>query len=251
LLFLEEVVTGQRTDLEAIRQRARLFGWDLSGVRAVVVAKCDNELVDSAAAAAATDAFGKEALGWARGHEVIAIAAQDSLDKAGGYQTAETFRRKLERDGGGRVVAAIGSPASDPLQLAQSHSSARDALRIAEVTGRDVVRQRSVAVERLLLSVPPGELQRFVNETIGPLAEHDQREGSQLCQSLEAYVTHANGADAARALFVHYNTLKHRLARIVEILGCDLHDPNQRVMLATALRAQRLLHGDPRRPRRV
>ena len=51
----------------------------------------------------------------------------------------------------------------------------------------------------------------------------------------------ANGLNDARALYVHYNTLRHRLERIEQILGPVLDDPEQRLNLALALRVARML----------
>ncbi|MCW2633634.1 MAG: hypothetical protein JWQ99_1, partial [Blastococcus sp.] len=65
--------------------------------------------------------------------------------------------------------------------------------------------------------------------------------GGDLCGTLAAYLGVGNGAEAARRLFVHYNTVKHRLARIVDLTGEDLHDPRTRLRLALALEARALL----------
>ena len=50
---------------------------------------------------------------------------------------------------------------------------------------------------------------------------------------------------AARLLYIHYNTMKHRMVRIEELLDVDLHNPRIRLSLAVALAArvdvQRLL----------
>lgn len=243
LLFLEEIVTGQTTDLPTIRQRARLFGWELDGTRMVIVTATSSELADSLVAAAAAEVFGRQAIAWARGQEVIAIVPEGPLG-ADSQLRAESWHQRLHAMSGGPVTVAIGSAATDPRELAASHASARAALRIAEASGMTVVQQSTVAVERLLMTMPDHDLSVFVRDTIGPLIEHDRQSGSQLCDTLEAYVTLPNGADAARELFVHYNTLKHRLARIVDILGCDLHDPRQRLALALALTGRRVLpHG--------
>ena len=49
-----------------------------------------------------------------------------------------------------------------------------------------------------------------------------------------------NAAEAARRLFIHYNTMKHRMARISELLAVDLHDPHARLKLAFALQVRKL-----------
>ena len=50
-----------------------------------------------------------------------------------------------------------------------------------------------------------------------------------------------NAADAARRLFIHYNTMKHRMSRISDLIGVDLHDPRARLKLAFALQVRKLV----------
>jgi PucR family transcriptional regulator, purine catabolism regulatory protein len=52
---------------------------------------------------------------------------------------------------------------------------------------------------------------------------------------------HAAIGTVAR-LYIHYNTMKHRMGRIVELLDVDLHDPRVRLSLAVALAARALTH---------
>lgn len=238
VLFLEELVTGQHDDPQVVRQRGRLFGWDLTGARAVVVARCAHELVDAGATASAA-ALGPDALLWTRGHDVVAVVPGRAVQSH--RPVMARWHRRLKAAGAGRTIIAVGSVVDDPLQLAESHAAARAALRIAELTGRDTVFQSTVAVERLLLGLGRGELERFVEGAIGPLIELDRVDDLELCATLEAYLTTGNGAEAARLLYIHYNTLKHRLARVTELTGVDLHDPRERVVLTVALTARHLL----------
>jgi purine catabolism regulator len=57
---------------------------------------------------------------------------------------------------------------------------------------------------------------------------------------LETYLGIGNAAEAARLLYIHYNTMKHRKGRIVELLDVDLHDPRVRLSLTVALAARTL-----------
>jgi len=75
------------------------------------------------------------------------------------------------------------------------------------------------------------------------LIEADRTGSGALCQTLETYLGIGNAAAAARALYIHYNTMKHRMVRIVELLDVDLHDPRTRLSLAVALAARALTSG--------
>ena len=92
-------------------------------------------------------------------------------------------------------------------------------------------------------------LAAFVAEQIGPLLDCDAREGGHLCSTLEVYLGVGNGAEAARRLFVHYNTLKHRLARISALLDTDLRDARRRAALTLALAGRHLGSPVPARGR--
>ena len=73
---------------------------------------------------------------------------------------------------------------------------------------------------------------------------HDVQASGDLWDTLEAYLGLGSGAAAARRLFVHYNTLKHRLRKIGELTNADLHDPRTRLALALALETRRLVVAD-------
>ena len=110
------------------------------------------------------------------------------------------------------------------------------------MTARPLVRHDELHLERILLSVDPTRLAELVSDQIGPLIEADRSGSGALCQTLETYLGIGNAAEAARLLYIHYNTMKHRMGRIVELLDVDLHDPRVRLSLAVALAARALTH---------
>jgi len=238
VLFLEELVTGPRMDEGTLRQRARLLGWHLDGPHAVLVATCDAELGDTAVAQAARSALGPHALAWCRGRAVVAITdVSPAWDRA----PERRWQEELTRLGGGAVTVAAGSVVADPAALATSHGAAQEALRVAQLTGQVAVRHENLTLERLILAAPPQQLREFVEQQVGDLVRHDEQTGGDLCRTLEVYLGLGNAAEAARRLYIHYNTLKHRLVRIADLTGADLHDPRARLQLAFALEVRALL----------
>ncbi|WP_066582770.1 PucR family transcriptional regulator [Cellulomonas timonensis] len=244
-LFLEELVSGPHLDELFVRQRSRLFGWDFSAPHAVLLARCGEELADGQVAAVTTRVLGAEALVWSRGREVVAIVPQAALDRGAIRDgvlddPADRWRRALVEIARGPVVVAVGPIAREPGALADSHAGARESLRIAEGAAREVVWHEDLAVERLLLSVPRETLDQFVDDAIGPLVRHDAEHGGDLCRTLEEFLGVGNGAEAARRLYIHYNTMKHRIARIADLTGADLHDPRTRLTLSLALEMRKV-----------
>jgi len=238
VVFLEELVTATGLDSDALAQRARLFGWDLTGTQTVVLAACTTAPPERALQTAARRALGPRAVAWLRGTQVVAIAPAQT-------RAEEPFRQALERAGGGATVVASGSPAPALTALPGSHATAQEVLRIAGVTHRETARYADLGFERLVLSLPDDRLRDFVEDQVGPLLRHDAQVDGDLCRTLEVFLGLGNAAEAARRLFVHYNTMKHRLQRIGDLLGADLHDPRTRTALALALEAHRLVGPPP------
>ncbi|MEW2285704.1 PucR family transcriptional regulator [Streptomyces sp. NPDC047841] len=84
------------------------------------------------------------------------------------------------------------------------------------------------------------DLASFVDRAIGPLRDHDHRSRPPLLPTLETYLAHAGRkAETARELHLNRQTLYNRLARIEELLGTDLDDPQTVLALSLALRARR------------
>ncbi|MYV69062.1 PucR family transcriptional regulator, partial [Streptomyces sp. SID2131] len=83
-------------------------------------------------------------------------------------------------------------------------------------------------------------LAAFVDRAIGPLQEHDRTSRPPLLPTLETYLAHAGRkAETARELHLNRQTLYNRLARVSELLGTDLDDPQTVLALSLALRARR------------
>ncbi|MFE5631475.1 PucR family transcriptional regulator [Streptomyces sp. NPDC056543] len=84
------------------------------------------------------------------------------------------------------------------------------------------------------------DLAAFVDRAIGPLRDHDRAARPPLLPTLETYLAHAGRkAETARELHLNRQTLYNRLARISELLGTDLDDPQTVLALSLALRARR------------
>ncbi|MEV5343956.1 helix-turn-helix domain-containing protein, partial [Streptomyces sp. NPDC052676] len=84
------------------------------------------------------------------------------------------------------------------------------------------------------------DLAAFVDRAIGPIRDHDRRSRPPLLPTLETYLAHAGRkAETARELHLNRQTLYNRLARIGELLGTDLDDPQTVLALSLALRARR------------
>ncbi|MFK0171471.1 PucR family transcriptional regulator [Streptomyces sp. NPDC090306] len=163
-------------------------------------------------------------------------------------RVAAALRAGVERAGmllpGNRppvvVVGAAGgwTAASAGLRHAAEAAGAAQGL-----TGQPWYDARRLDIDLLLWRLRDHpDLAAFVDRAIGPLREHDDRSRPPLLPTLETYLAHAGRkAETARELHLNRQTLYNRLARIGELLGTDLDDPQTVLALSLALRARRHL----------
>jgi hypothetical protein len=138
------------------------------------------------------------------------------------------------------VPAAIG-PTGDLAQLGRSWSLARAALRALDagaIEESGLIRADERLTDLLLLEssqlvglISARRLASF--ESLTPKAR------SRMLDTALAYVQRrGNAAAMARAMHVHPQTARYRLARLRELLGDELDDPDARFELELALRAK-------------
>jgi PucR family transcriptional regulator, purine catabolism regulatory protein len=95
---------------------------------------------------------------------------------------------------------------------------------------------------RLLASIPVAELAAMAQEALGPLGDPALPGREDLLATLAALSAHnMRLADAAGDLYFHYNTVRHRLARLRRILGARIEEPDGRLSLSLALAALRIV----------
>lgn len=133
------------------------------------------------------------------------------------------------------LPCGIGEPASLG-QLRRVVTPAVAALRLARDRGAPVGYADLASFEGLLEQQPPERLAPFAEKLIGPLVEHDGQHGTALLDTLRAFLDNDGSVNAtARQLFLHANSLRHRLRRIQELSGSHPQVFNERVALAIGL----------------
>ncbi|MET0885921.1 MAG: helix-turn-helix domain-containing protein, partial [Mycetocola sp.] len=134
---------------------------------------------------------------------------------------------------------------SIPADLPRSFAEASRALRIRVESHRPygLSNHDDLGLLRIIdTSDDAVELGRFLDEWLGALVEHDRDHHSELVHTLTLYLDSAGNYDrTADALTIHRSTLRYRLGRIREVSGRDLGDPETRLNLHIAVRAQAAL----------
>lgn len=85
-------------------------------------------------------------------------------------------------------------------------------------------------------------LQNFVQENLMPLAKYDLNNSSELCKTLEIYLTSDyNITKSANKLFIHRNTLSYRLNKIEKILNINLNSFESKYNLMIAININKII----------
>ena len=81
-------------------------------------------------------------------------------------------------------------------------------------------------------------MRELAYERLAPLADETPASRERLCATLLAWLRHqANTTHAAEELSVHPQTVRYRVARLRELFGPGLDEPDVRYELETVLRA--------------
>ncbi|WP_370065026.1 helix-turn-helix domain-containing protein [Streptacidiphilus sp. MAP5-3] len=136
------------------------------------------------------------------------------------------------------VTVGAAGPACGIAELAAAHAEAVRTLRALRALGREG--DGACAADLGFLGVLLGDghdVGGFVHETVGPLLAYDERRGTELVRTLDAYFACGGSLTRAKdALHVHVNTVVQRLDRVEALLGRDWNSPDRALELQLALR---------------
>jgi hypothetical protein len=220
-------------DIQAVEVAARDAGWPPP--RSLAVLAIGGQSRDAAASRLAPDVIAETI-----GDMVCALVP----DPDGPGRRAE-----LER-----AISSSGAPAGLGWTVAWSDASlsftrARAALELALAdphAGLVVARERA---GELLLRGDPMLADELAADRLAPLAELPAGSRSRLTETLEVWLEEQGRlASVAQRLGVHPQTARYRLARLKELFGGALDDPDARFDLELALRAGREDRPAPVRP---
>ncbi|WP_369043875.1 PucR family transcriptional regulator [Streptomyces sp. Midd1] len=162
-------------------------------------------------------------------------------DRVAAALRAGVERAGMQRPGAQPPVVVVGVAGGWAAASAGLRHAAETATAAQGLSDRPWYDARRLDIDLLLwrLREHP-DLAAFVDRAIGPLRDHDRRSKPPLLPTLETYLAHAGRkAETARELHLNRQTLYNRLARIGELLGTDLDDPQTVLALSLALRARR------------
>jgi DNA-binding PucR family transcriptional regulator len=149
---------------------------------------------------------------------------------------------------GFEIRVGISSPSRQVDALRQKFQQAVDALTAA--AGLDPGTRRVWTYDELgylgeLLARPPeARIANRYTDTLIKIDRYDQEKKTQYLHTLEIYLDHLASANhAAKALYIHRNTLYQRLSKIADLWEIDLHDPLVVLNLNIAIKDWKLNKG--------
>jgi sugar diacid utilization regulator len=145
------------------------------------------------------------------------------------------------------VSSGISGFVPDPVQMDRGYQEALVALKVGrKLHGPGTVLHfHNVGTYRLLLDIwerDPGQIRSLYDETIGPIDDYDQANGTQLVQTLTVFFQHNESlTKTAAELYAHRHTIRYRLEKIADISGLSVFETEHKERLGLGLKARSLL----------
>jgi purine catabolism regulator len=259
--FLRDIFLDRAGNPDFVLEHAASFGWDLRGSSVVLSAQIDAQAPGEERASQTLRRHWQDrfAAAWRQVTATLApgspcadfssevVAVLPVADMARAEQLVGRVLHAVAGDkGGGRRSFSVGVSrlAPDITGLPEAYAHARRALEVGRrVHGRGSTTWfDELGLHRLLAMIPDSaELDAFVHDVLGDLAA-DTDEAKALRETLQVLLdTNFNVAEAARAQFFHYNTMRYRVGKLERMLGPVSTDPDLRLDVAVALKAREVI----------
>ncbi len=252
--FVQALIQGELSKVAGLEERARLLGFNPEASHVVGLLALAGQGGRKRALAGSEEFHLRERLDRAlrlslreRGlsvflgylmNQVVFLLPADMPSAALEAQVAALWKSVRSLEPAIACVMALGGIHAGAAGVAASYADADSALTASE--GEGVFWHHHLLLVRLLRSVGDAQILRdLCDRTLGRLRR--TRHGEALCETLRNLVRHGfNQRAAARAMQAHWNTMRHRVARIEDVLQQRLSDPELRLQLQLAMEIERL-----------
>jgi PucR family transcriptional regulator, purine catabolism regulatory protein len=265
--FLTDLLDNPAPPADALIERARRLGYDLSRPHLVFVLRPrDGE------AANGTGVRGRQRFVDATRRRLVLSDVTTLLrerdgsiqvlmpcppdveptDADAGVAWVERLRSSLEESLQPDSLSVVAGVGRTPGRETTAYAAMREATRAADIAASmsadspaSLHFARLGALRLIFHLADNPELRAFQRDVLGPLETSDAARRSEFVRTLDAFLrAGGNHMRAARDLNVHRNTLIYRLERIQELLGgSNLEHPETRLNLQLALKIRAALGG--------
>ncbi|MFD1661709.1 helix-turn-helix domain-containing protein [Streptomyces caeni] len=251
--LLDDLLDVRDRDPRLLRERAARLRADLDATHVVLAARLDTATGDADQEAAARRrlwsaashlAATRQGLAAARDGGTVLLLPLDPGDTA--TELARRTARQLGTVVHEEVTVGASAPVRDlaarPDAVAAAYAEGQRCLEALRLLGRagDGAAAEDFGFLGLLLA-GDRDIAGYVRRTIGQVIAYDERRGTDLVRTLDAYFS--CGMSPARTkdeLHVHVNTVAQRLERVGRLLGDDWQSPARALEIQLALRLHRL-----------
>lgn len=247
--FLRDIVAG-RLDASALREHAAALGLGASSTYTFVVGsvafeqRARDELEREARVlgyvAHRLSEIARDARSVAGAHEVVAMVPSRPTPEwlSGLRATLAELRGALRERAGARMTFGVSRATGALEDVRATLTEAREAMAIGAGVGGSGVFTLDDVSHHLLLrrAADVAPVRDRYSAAVEVLAEHDRVRNGALLHTLSVFLHLRNRSHAARALYVHRNTLGQRLRRIQELTRVDVTDAEEWFPLQLALK---------------
>lgn len=241
--FLSDILLGQITDSEVIEQKSKFFGLNIKKGGTVVIIDFENKHLNVNSALLFQTSVKRILEYCLSGTRSIItfIADQIVLFIPSGCDVhkkintiSEQVKEKYPKD---KYKIAIGRTFLDYRKISQSYNDANNVIKLGNFED-DIIDYKQLGVIRLILeNISKDKLNEYFDEYLGPVLAYQRENNIDLLSTLSVYYQeNCNIRNAAKRLFLHFNTVKYRLNLINDILLADINDPNVKNTLSIALK---------------
>lgn len=244
--FLKQIISGKARDMAT---RARLLKIQSDAIRVVMVIRTEPRHVEEVLQIVRNLAMGRLDFVFENDSgEILFIRtckSEPSSHKLHGI--AKNLSDAIAAEVMEFVSIGIGTVVTELSEIEHSYKSAVNALEIGDifVNKHRIYAYSNLGISRLISSVPIGKCKAFLNEVLSEriLSEIDEETLDSIQKFLDCDM---NIASAAKALYIHRNTMVYRLDRLQKQTGLDVRHFEDAMLFKMAMLIHKYLRATRR-----
>jgi len=173
----------------------------------------------------------------------VVAAVFEVDDDVDARSEGERLRRRVAKDADDdQLSVAVSGPKRGATGAHLALLQAEQAVSLVRTNGgkAKTTHFEDIGPYRFVLGQPASEIRAFSDRILGPLGADERN--ADLVQTLDAYLRLQGSVNGvARELYLHRNTVRHRLRRIAKLTGADLTNADSLLALRLAILGRQAL----------